>query len=142
MRHRTSHTKGMCSDNGHAVGSHEGAHGRERVRAVGAHGEGPGACIGGLGVAGMSARPWLTKRWFPSELWCWRIKDSSVFEKMYLRAGVGVDRRDCEDLRWRTASGLDSLFMLDKETPLTGMVGSMISSTLQSGGSNTIKGSI
>ena len=27
-------------------------HGGERVRAVGAHGEGPGACIGGLGAAG------------------------------------------------------------------------------------------
>ena len=35
-----------------AVGSHEGVHGGERVRAMGAHGEGPGACIGGLGVAG------------------------------------------------------------------------------------------
>ena len=47
-------------------------HGGERVRAMGAHGEGPGACIGGLGVArcgrsgaglrgggmGLAGRPW------------------------------------------------------------------------------------
>ena len=65
-----------------------------------------------------------------------------MFEKMYLRAGVGMDGQDCKDLRWRTASGLDSPFMLDEETPLTGSVGSMISGALQSGGSDTIKGSI
>ena len=46
MKHRMSHTKGMCSDNGHVVGSHEDVHGGERVRTVGARGEGPGACIG------------------------------------------------------------------------------------------------
>ena len=120
---------------------HEGVQGGERVRAVGAHGEGPGACIGGLGVAGTSARPRSTKTWFPSKLWCRRI-DSWVFEKMYLMAGVGMDRRHCEDLRQRTASGVDSSFMLDEETPLMGMAGSMISGALRSGGSDMIKGSI
>ena len=65
-----------------------------------------------------------------------------MFEKMYLTAGVGVDGRDCEDLRRRTASGLDSSFMQDEETPLTETAGSMISGALRSGGSDTIKGSI
>ena len=65
-----------------------------------------------------------------------------MFEKMYLTAGVGMDRRDRKDLRWRTVSRLDSSFMLDEETPLMGMAGSTISSALWSGGSNIIKGSI
>ena len=138
-RHRTSRTKGTCSDNGRAVGGHEGVRGGERVRAVGARGEAPGACTGGLWAAGTSARPWSTKTRFPSELWRRRIEDSSVIEKMYLTAGVGVDGRDREDLRRRTASGLDSSFMLGEETPLTGTAGSMISGALRSGGSDTIK---
>ena len=89
-RHRTSRTKGTCSDNGRVVGSHEGVHGGERV-SCGGRGKGPGACIGGLGAAGTSARPRSTKTRFPSELRHRRIEDSSVFEKMYLTAGVGVD---------------------------------------------------
>ena len=39
-RHRKSRTKGTCSDNGRAVGSHEGVRGGERVRAVGLVGRG------------------------------------------------------------------------------------------------------
>ena len=39
-RHRTSRTKGTCSDNGRVVGSHEGVRGGERVQAVGAVGRG------------------------------------------------------------------------------------------------------